>query len=129
MKPPILSESDEPTPQYQGIFTPAPLLELQERGKIEPREFILLNWIQAYTKNRINACWASNKHLAKKVRVQERAVQKMLARLEAEGYVTRVSNPERPDRRTIRVNWEAMEVVYKYPTSHRTPPHVPQDTP
>lgn len=75
-------------PRFTGIFIPVEILEIEE---LTPLERILLSWIDALYNRSRGGCFATNKHLAEKMRVKENTIVKSLIKFRRLGLIEDVS--------------------------------------
>jgi len=77
-----------PQPGFTGIFIPVEVLEHHELSLLD---MMLLSWIHALSKNSAKACFASNAHLAQRLRIKEDTVSKSISQLRRLGLIEDIS--------------------------------------
>lgn len=79
-----------PNPRFIGIFIPVEILDLPE---LNSTDIIMLSWIDALDdpKNSHSGCFASNKYLADRLKLQENTVNKIISKLKDLGLIRQVS--------------------------------------
>lgn len=77
-----------PRPRFTGIFLPVEILEMPDLSFLDQ---ILLAWIDALFDDSKGGCWASNKYLSEKLKVQENTVAKSLTNLRSFGLIEDIS--------------------------------------
>jgi len=111
---------NEPQFQFRGIWLPADIINLLQKGKLTARETMLLAIIDGLCESGGKGCWASNNYLGKLIGVNTRNTQKAIAKLRAAKLI-RMSM--RKGFRTLETTWSRPLL----PTSEKTPPHVGED--
>lgn len=92
---------------YRGIWIPGGLLRSvlrdMKKGGISSRAFVLLLTIDSLCHEQ--ECRASNKYLARKMRLSPRQVKRLLQDLEQSGYIIR--RTDRDHQRYLRTTWHS----------------------
>lgn len=81
-----------PSPRFTGIFIPVEILEIDS---ITTTEILLLSWIDALYSPEYGGCYASNGHLAERLKIEENTLAKSLVKLRKLGLIEDVPNPEK----------------------------------
>lgn len=69
---------ETPKERFTGIFIPAEILHMEG---LSPIAMILLSWIDALHDEKYGGCWASNAYLAKKLKLKENTIAKIICDL------------------------------------------------
>ena len=77
-----------PSPRFTGIFIPAEIFEIEGLTALD---WITLSWIDALFCKEVGGCFASNKYLAQKLKVQENTIAKTLTKFRQMGLIEDVS--------------------------------------
>ncbi len=104
---PMAYEMPTPEARFTGIFIPVEVLEMEELSLFE---MILLSWIDAFSTKKYKGCFASNGHLAERLRVESNTVAKALTRLRNLDLIEDVSFNGRTRVIRSKVNQKIYEI-------------------
>ena len=102
----MVSEREEHSPQFRGVWIPAEVFQLLREKKIKAIEMTLLSIIEAYT-SADRGCFASNAYLASELGVADSRIRQLLTKLRQMGLV-KTTKRGPAGYREIRTAWGAV---------------------
>ncbi len=94
---------EQPTLQCRMLNIPVEILFLIDDGELTIKQAFLLAYVESLVKCRGEGCWASNEWLARKIRVDDRQLRRLLKELIDMGLV--VNKGTINGRRILETKW------------------------